>query len=251
MKNLLIASAVAAALYMPVSAQAAAPTSANDLAQIREQLQGLMQRVDKLEQENTTLKSENEALKSDQENFKAQDDYLKSETKGLRKDAAQTNTVVNNLKGAEWASRVTLTADLRYRYEFISDETLNAARIQTADRNRDRVRARFNAVGRPTDNIQLGLGFATTEGGDPRSSNQTLTGAFNRKSLDLDLAYFDWTFASWGHLIGGKMRQPFIKPGQSLFWDGDVNPEGLAVTFTSGIWFGSAYNFWLLRNLWS
>ena len=50
MKNLMIAAAVAAALsQLPAGAQAASP---DDLAQIREQLQGLMQRVDKLEQEN-------------------------------------------------------------------------------------------------------------------------------------------------------------------------------------------------------
>jgi hypothetical protein len=46
-------------------------------------------------------------------------------------------------------------------------------------------------------------------------------------------------------LIGGKMKQPFFKPGQSLFWDGDVNPEGLAVGFNRGIYFGTAYNYWL------
>ena len=47
MKNVMIAAAVAAALsQLPAAAQAASP---NDLAEIREQLQGLMQRVDKLE----------------------------------------------------------------------------------------------------------------------------------------------------------------------------------------------------------
>jgi hypothetical protein len=96
-----------------------------------------------------------------------------------------------------------------------------------------------------TDNILVGIGFATAEGGDPRSSNQSLTGVFSRKSIDLDLAYFDWKFASWANLIGGKMKQPFFKPGQSLFWDNDVNPEGLALNFTRGIFFGTAYNYWL------
>ena len=50
-KNVMIAAAVAAALsQLPAGALAASP---NDLAEIREQLQGLMQRVDKLEQENS------------------------------------------------------------------------------------------------------------------------------------------------------------------------------------------------------
>jgi cell division protein FtsB len=243
-KNLMIAAAVAAALsYLPTGVEAA---SSDEIVQIREQLQGLIQRVDRLEQENATLKGENESLKAQGEQLQAQGEYLQAETRGLRKESATASTTIGNLRGAEWASRVAVTGDLRYRYEMISDETVNALGVQTAaDRYRDRIRARLNVTARPTDAITLGLGFATTENGDPRSSNQTLTGVFSRKSLDLDLGYFDWKYASWGNLIGGKMRQPFFKPGQSLFWDNDVNPEGLALTFNRGIWFGSAYNYWI------
>ena len=238
MKNMLIATAVAAALsYLPAGANAAA--SPDEVAQIREQLQGLIQRVDKLEQENSTLKSENETLK-------AQDEYLKAETRGLRKESATQAVEVAKSKGTDWAGKVALKGDLRYRYEFIGDEAVNAAGLQnTADRYRDRVRARVSLEAKPTDNILVGVGFATTEGGDPRSSNQSLDGSFSRKSLDLDLAYFDWKFATWGDFIGGKMKQPFFKPGQSLFWDNDLNPEGLAVAFNRGMVFGSAYSYWV------
>ncbi len=236
MKNLMIAAAVAAALsQLPAGAQAASP---DDLAQIREQLQGLMQRVDRLEQENQALKSENEKLQ-------AEGDYLKAETKGLRKDAAGTSAAVAAVKGTDWASKVTVKGDMRYRYEAISDDTESSDGVTTADRYRDRIRARLNVEAKATDNITVGIGLATTEGGDPRSSNQSLTGVFSRKAVDLDLAYFDWKFASWGNLVGGKMKQPFIKGAQNLFWDNDINPEGLAFTFANGIWFASAYNFWL------
>jgi hypothetical protein len=229
-----------------VSLGAHAASSPNELAQIREQLEGLMQRVDKLEQENTQLKTENETLKAADEKLQAQDDYLKSEARGLRKEAAQQAVEVGKVKGADWAGKVAITGDMRYRYEMISDETLSGG-IQAADRYRDRIRARLNATVKATDNITVGIGMTTTEGGDPRSGNQSLTGSFSRKSLDLDTAYFDWKFATWGNLIGGKMKQPFAKPGQSLFWDNDVNPEGLAVGFQSGMFFGTAYNYWLLE----
>ena len=249
MKNLMIAAAVVAALsQLPAAAEAAAASS-DEVAQIREQLQGLMRRVDKLESENTALKTENESLKAQDEELKAQGDYLKSETRGLRKEAAVAATEIGKVKGADWAGKVTLKGDVRYRHEQISDETpLSAAapNVQsTADRYRDRIRARFNAEVKATDTILMGLGFSTTEGGDPRSSNQTLGGTFSRKSLDLDLAYFDWKFAGWGDLIGGKRKQPFFKSSQSLFWDNDINPEGLAVGFDRGIWFGTAYNYWI------
>jgi cell division protein FtsB len=245
-KNLMIAAAVAAALsYLPAGADAAA-ASADDLAQIRQQLQGLMQRVDKLEQENQALKTENESLKASDEDLKAQSDYLKAETKGLRKDAANTAVEVNKTKGADWASRVAVKGDMRYRYEYISDKTLNSSGVQnTADRWRDRIRARVNVEAKATDTILVGIGATTDENGDPRSGNQSLDGTFSRKGLDLDLAYFDWKFASWGDFIGGKMKQPFYKPAGSLFWDNDVNPEGLALSFNSGIFFGTGYYYWI------
>jgi len=245
-KNLMIAAAVAAALsQLPAAAQAASP---NDLAEIREQLQGLMQRVDKLEQENQALKSENQQLKTQGETLQAQSDYLKAETKGLRKENAQQSADADKVKGTDWASKVTVTGDLRYRYEAISDDTLLAAPpagVPAADRYRDRIRARLAVTAKATDNITLGLGLMSAEGGDPRSGNQSLTGVFNKKPIEIDLAYFDWKFASWGDLIGGKMKLPFVKGAQNLFWDNDITPEGVAFTFSRGIWFGSAYNFWL------
>lgn len=244
MNKFAVATAVAAVLSASIGSVNAA--SNDELADIRSQLQGLLQRVDKLEQENSALKSENQSLKAQGEELKAQDDYLKGEARNMRKEVATQTVQVNNTKGTEWASRVTVTGDMRYRYEFIGDETESSAGVQAAaDRYRERVRGRLNVVGRPTDNITLGLSLATTENNDPRSSNQTMTGVFSRKSLDLDMAYFDWKFASWGNLVGGKMRQPFVKAGQSVLWDGDINPEGLAFVYQSGIFFGSAYNFWL------
>ena len=243
MKNLVLAVAVATALST-VSMSAYAASSPSELAQIREQLDALMNRVDKLEQENNALKSENETLKASDEKLQTQGDYLKAEARGLRKEAAQQAVEVGKVKGADWAGKVAITGDMRYRYEMISDETLSGG-VQAADRYRDRIRARLNAIVKATDTITVGIGMTTTEGGDPRSGNQSLTNAFSRKSLDLDTAFFDWKFSSWGNVIGGKMKQPFVKPGQSLFWDNDLNPEGLAVGFQSGMLFGTAYNYWI------
>jgi cell division protein FtsB len=247
-KNIVLAAAIATALSsVPLGAFAASPN--NDVVQIREQLEGLMKRVDKLEQENTQLKQENESLKATDEKLEANDDYLKSEAKGLRKDAAQQAVDVSKVKGADWAGKVAFTGDVRYRYEAISDETLSAVGASpTADRYRDRIRARLAVTAKATDNLTVGIGMTTTENSDPRSGNQSLTGTFSKKAFDLDLAYFDWKFASWGNLIGGKMKQPFVKPGQSLFWDNDITPEGLALGFQSGMFFGTAYNYWLTEQ---
>lgn len=210
-----------------------------ELAEIRAQLEALIERVDRLEAENTVLKAENAKLQ-------ARDDALKAEERGLRQDAAVHAAETAQAKGADWTSRVAFKGDLRYRHEQTSDDTRDSSGLRsTADRYRDRIRARLNLEVAATETIQLGIGLATTEGGDPRSSNQTLSGVFSRKSIDLDLAYFDWQFATWGNLVGGKMKQPFFKPGQSLFWDNDINPEGLAVGFKRGMYFGTVYGYWV------
>jgi hypothetical protein len=39
-----------------------------------------------------------------------------------------------------------------------------------------------------------------------------------------------------------------VRPGLSLFYDNDFNPEGAAITFNRGILFGSAYGDWLSES---
>lgn len=227
---------VAALMVLSGAAQAA---SSDELAEIRAQLERLSQRLERLEQENHSLRGQNEELK-------AQSDYLRAETRSLRKASATQEAEIGKFKGSDWASRVTLKGDLRYRHEQVDDAALNSSGVQAADRRyRDRLRARLGVEAKATDSLTVGLGLSTAEDGDSRSSNQSLTNSFSRKAIDLDLAYFDWEFASWGHLIGGKMKQPFFKTTQSVFWDNDVNPEGLALTFERGPWFGTAYNYWI------
>src|ERR1044072_1671522 len=145
-----------------------------------------MQRVDKLEAENQALKSENAELKTQGEDLKAQSDYLRAETKGLRKENAQQAADADKVKGTDWASKVAITGDLRYRYEAISDDTkTNAASVTAADRYRDRIRARLAITAKATDNITLGLGLTSAEGQDPRSGNQSLSGVFNKKPIEI------------------------------------------------------------------
>lgn len=209
--------------------------TSDELADIRNQLRELSERVNRLEQENEALKAQNAALQSRE---------TKSTTSEGTQLAQQPRQQTNGATSS-WTDRVDVNADLRYRHDRTSDDTVNSSGVRTADRDRDRIRARLGAKFKATQDLSIGIGFATGEGGDPRSTNQTLGDVFSHKSLDLDLAYFDWSFADWGHVIGGKMKQPFFKPGQSLFWDADINPEGLALTFKRGVLFGSVYGSWL------
>ncbi len=87
--------------------------------------------------------------------------------------------------------------------------------------------------------------LSTAEGNDPRSSNQSLDDNGTRKAIVIDMAYADWNFTQGANLIFGKQPYPFFRPGQSLFFDNDFNPEGIATRFERGIWFGSGYGWWM------
>jgi hypothetical protein len=233
-KNPLLAAAVAAALSFGSAAHAA---SNDELAQIRSQLQSLMQRVDKLEAENNSLKSENDQLKAQTEQVSKQ--IAQSASQGA--DLKPAPAVV---KGADWPSRVVVKGDVRYRHQQTDDDSASAKREEELLRARLAVEAKVN------DSIVAGIGVATSSApGNPRGANVQLDGAFSRKSLYLDLAYFDWTFADNAHFIAGKMKMPFVRPGQSLFWDNDINPEGIALTYSVGSMFGSAWSYWLDENV--
>jgi hypothetical protein len=134
------------------------------------------------------------------------------------------------------SGRLQWKGDLRYRNETIDQEyTLDV-------RNRDRVRFRLGAVATVNPDVKVEFQVTTTEGGDARSSNQTLTDANSRKALDLDLAYGEWTVNQTTKLMAGKMKYPWVRTS-SYFYDGDINPEGVAASYnntTTGV-FGSAF----------
>jgi hypothetical protein len=156
------------------------------------------------------------------------------------------------LQGADWANRIKFKGDLRVRSDRLDSETVvgsgaTAEVVDAADRDRLRFRARLGAEAKVTDSIKVGLGLASGDG-DPRSSNQTFTNANSTKAVYIDLAYADWTFAPGARFVLGKQKQPYWRAGQSLFFDTDINPEGAAVTFERGLFFGSAYGWMLQEN---
>ncbi len=126
-----------------------------------------------------------------------------------------------------WVSAVTPKADFRVRHEIIDGEGMTM-------RNRERIRARVGVGFALPPDVDLFVGLATGNDGDPVSTNQTLTAAFSKKPVWLDLAYADWHpgFVPGLHVVMGRMKNPFVAPGKTeLIWDHDLNPEGAAVTW--------------------
>jgi hypothetical protein len=240
-----LAAAVAAVLSVSAGqahAQAKGSASRAELEAVQTQLQALAERLNRLEAANTELKTENEELKTIVDRREAENDYLKAETKELREQAALASNEVSKVKGTDWAKTVKLKGDFRYRHEMIDQADLDETRT------RHRIRARLGVEAKVTDNILSVMQLSTGQDADPRSSNQTLGGASNRKDILLDLAYADWKFADSADLIVGKQRWAHVRPALSLFYDNDFNPEGAAVTFNRGILFGSVYGNWLSES---
>ena len=239
MKKQLLALVVAALSLGSIAPGMAQAATNDELAQIRSQLQSLIERVDRLEAENNTLKSENSQLRSQSEHVAEQ-----VAEQVARQAADASKQTPPGVKAADWPNRISFKGDIRYRHQQTDDES------QSADREEDLLRARLALEAKVNDSMVAGIGVTTSSApGNPRGANQQLDGEFSRKSLYLDLAYFDWTFVKNAHLIGGKMKMPFFRPGQSLFWDNDINPEGLAVTYSTGSLFGSAWGYWIEENV--
>ena len=252
MRNTVLATAVAATLALAAPqafAQAKGSATKAEVQAIEAQMQALAERLNKLEASNTQLQGENEQLKAVVDRREAEIDYLKSQTRELREEGAVASGEISKVKGADWAAKIKGRGDLRYRHEYIGTERVvgtgpTATVDDAADRNRQRVRARLGFDAQVTDNVKGTLLFATG-GDDPRSSNQTLGGQSTRKSIGLDMAFADWTIQPGMNLVLGKQPWPFWRPGNSLFYDGDYNPEGGAFKYDRGMFFGSAYGWWL------
>jgi hypothetical protein len=71
-----------------------------------------------------------------------------------------------------------------------------------------------------------GIYLATGTLGDPTTTNETLTGFFDRKTIGLDRGYITYNPVAhkWLSLTGGKFAFPWART--SLTFDPDINPEG-------------------------
>jgi cell division septum initiation protein DivIVA len=250
-RNTVLATAVAATLALAAPqafAQAKGSATKAEVQAIEAQMKALAERLNKLEASNTQLQSENEQLKAVVDRREAEIDYLKSQTKELREEGAVASNEISKVKGADWATKLKGRGDFRFRHEMIESERVVSGQAEdAADRTRQRIRARLGFDYKVTDTVKGTLLFATG-GDDPRSSNQTLGGTGTRKSIGVDMAYVDWQFMNGANLVLGKQQHPYFRPGQSLFFDGDWNPEGGAVKFDRGMFFGSAYGWWLTEQ---
>ena len=209
-----------------------------------EALQGRLAQIEQQQQSQTTAVTQATAAVETQKAANADlQDSIDRTSDNLAKTAANVG---------EWVGRFQWKGDLRYRNETIDQQYVSGTR------NRDRIRLRAGFFAKVNDTVRVEMQMTTTEhtltaaNGDPRSPNQTLTDVNSRKALDLDTAYAEWQPNPMWKVTLGKMRYPWVRPGQSMLFDGDINPEGIAVNFTNptpgGVFAGAWYTQLSERN---
>jgi hypothetical protein len=183
---------------------------------------------------------------SDIQALKDQMAALQTKIEQLEKAQAATARTVDEAQAtadktadavAQERTRLSFAGDIRYRNESFDVEYVER------NRNRDRVRARLNATYRVNDSITGQIGLATGAD-DPRSSNQSLDGQNSRKAFGLDVAYVTWAPNADWKITAGKQRYSWQRSG-SLFFDGDINPEGISINYAKGNLFAGTFYDWL------
>lgn len=159
---------------------------------------------------------------------------------GLYAQEAKEVKEVKETKVPSWYDKIKFSGDLRGRFEYVDDDTVLVG-TDVIKRYRERIRLRVGATADVYQDIKVGFRFTSGESYDPLGANQTLTSGFSKKGLNLDLAYAEYKASSESsfaglNIIGGKMLNPFYKPGNSeLIWDADLTPEGLFVSYSHSI----------------
>jgi hypothetical protein len=164
-------------------------------------------------------------------------ELIKGELEAVADSASQSNSRLTKLESDTAANKKETDAkakqlgnfnfggDIRIRYEPFFQEGAK-------DRNRERVRLRFNITGKVSDEISGGFSLATGTLDDPVSTNQTFSGFLNRKSIGVDKAFITYkpNYAKFLKLDAGKFAYPWYRT--PMTFDSDVNPEGFAQTLS-------------------
>ena len=131
------------------------------------------------------------------------------------------------------ASEVTTSYDFRFRYEYTDDSS------KSSKRRRNRVRSRLGFQYSDNERLKIKIRLATAEE-NTTSANQTLGTGFTLSDIGMDQAYIDYLLTASSSVSLGKMSNPFFKPNKSqLLFDGDYNPEGIAISHKKDGFFGN------------
>jgi hypothetical protein len=221
-KRTMVAAALLAVLVLATPGSAETP--------VEKRLRVLEQQLHEAQEEIKRLRGQVEQQRAVGQATQRQVEQSAEETKAA---VAETK---KGLAIGDWVKRTTVFGDVRARHEGFYHQPHKDGQDVTA-RNRERVRARLGVRVAFNDELSATIRGATGNINDPISTNETLTGNFDRKNFNLDWAYLTFApGATFGvrpgvaALTAGKFPNPMYRVGEMLF-DDDLSPEGASETF--------------------
>ena len=186
--------------------------------------------------------SEYELLKNTAE---ADEEKIEESVSEIKQDVEENISVATTaMDNSGWASKIKLKGDIRLRYQTQNNEPGD-------DRSRGRFRYRLGVIAQPTSGWEVGSGLASG-GSDLRSNNQSFTGTFSTKAINLDYAYAQYIINDNLKVIGGKFKHAsYLYAPSDLMWDSDINPEGFSAKFTHNSELGTTFansGIWVLSE---
>ena len=146
------------------------------------------------------------------------------------------------LLGGESAldERLKITGDFRGRYENMDRDE------PETDRHRYSIRFRVQTTWTLNKNWTIGARGVSGDPDNPHSTHQTLDDGFENMDFSLDRAFVRYTTKSVSAWFG-KFAHPhrFLLPYGQVVWDHDVQPEGLAGSW-SGDYFNAAAGYYVV-----
>ncbi|AZG14818.1 putative porin [Cupriavidus pauculus] len=155
----------------------------------------------------------------------------------------------------DWVSRITVSGDVRVRYQANLYGSGNAPAVDYAAINANgpvnmnnasgvlppllnttedqndlfRIRARLGVTAAISDDLTAGIRLGTGSSNGPVSTTQTLGGGFAKKSIWLDQAYLDYRFTEAFRVTAGRFGNPFYSlDNADLLFANDLNFDGIA-----------------------
>jgi hypothetical protein len=128
-------------------------------------------------------------------------------------------------------SNLNFSGDFRLRYENTNNLPVvtSIPDLNNSVRHREVVRFRAGATKNINGLLKFGVRFATGSSDDPNTADVTLGSFVNDLEVSLDRVYLEFKYRDI-YLAGGKFANPFLRT--DLVWDGDVNPQGIAGSYT-------------------
>jgi Putative porin len=226
-------------------APAPPPVTADDLKALRDALAQQQAQIQELQgkmaERDATLQQTQQQLQQAQSQL--QDTQSKAATavttasqtsdsvSRLQSDVADIRTNTTNLAAStqEDQKKVSLLQNAIGRFRFSGDVRVrgeNFTQNGIQDRNRARIRVRLGLEGALNQDFIAGVALATGSQGDPTTTNETLTNAFDRKTIALDKGYITYNPVAhnWFSVTGGKFA--YLWQRTSVTGDPDLNPEG-------------------------